>query len=186
VTCLGHHLRGKITRKFALPIILANFQGTGTEEYGQHNGRRLISLGSSPVGCSRFSSCDKDSQLSRLRKVFHRKQLSITFRYADAHGIHVPVQYVGAVLGRLHKALVNRGCVWSLINIFGEPTEVGPGRFRPRGQVQRMRSSLSTAASTRLRCLPSSHQKTDHLLATKTQPRAADAVFAPPDLHRLG
>jgi hypothetical protein len=71
----------------------------------------------------------------RLREIFHREHLPVALRHADACGIHVAIQDVGAVLGRLHEAVVNGGWVWALVHIFGKPGKVCPGCLRAGGQT---------------------------------------------------
>jgi len=53
--------------------------------------------------------------LFRLRETFCRVQLAVALGYADAGGVHVGVEDVGAVLRRLHEALMNGGGVRSLV-----------------------------------------------------------------------
>jgi|HubBroStandDraft_2_1064218.scaffolds.fasta_scaffold25461_2 hypothetical protein len=59
-----------------------------------------------PITCRR---------LFRLGEIFYRVQLAVAFGYADAGGVHVGVEDVGAVLRRLHETLMNSGGVRSLV-----------------------------------------------------------------------
>ena len=54
-------------------------------------------------------------RLFRLGKIFYRVQLAVAVGYADAGRVHVGVEDVGAVLRRLHEALMNGGGVRSLV-----------------------------------------------------------------------
>jgi hypothetical protein len=70
--------------------------------------------------------------LFRFGEIFHYEELAVAFGYADACGVHVGVEDVGAVQGGLHEALVDGGWVWSLVHVFGKP-----GKERLRRQLRR-------------------------------------------------
>src|SRR5579863_1002086 len=80
--------------------------------------RRLTSASFARCHCRSF----------RLAEILYRVQLAVAVGYADAGGVHVGVEDVGAVLRRLHEALMNGGGVRSLVHILGNPGEVSAGR----------------------------------------------------------
>lgn len=60
----------------------------------------------------------------QIREIFDRVQLPSQFVYSDTNRIHIRVQNVRAMPGRLHELRVNELGPWPLRHIFRKPTEV--------------------------------------------------------------
>src|ERR1700677_3997765 len=76
---------------------------------------------------SRRSKSSDGRRLLRFGEIFYGVELAVAVGYADAGGVHVGVEDVGAVLRRLHEALMNGGGGRSLVDVFGNPGEVSAG-----------------------------------------------------------
>lgn len=59
-----------------------------------------------------------------VRKIFDREQLPIPLDHAHADRVHIRIQNICAVAGRVHELRVNEFLVWTLRDVFREPGEM--------------------------------------------------------------
>src|SRR4029077_709243 len=65
----------------------------------------------------------RGGRLFCLFEVFHDKQVSVTLNDSNAHGIHVSVENVGPVRGRIHELGVGAEWVGRLNHVLRQPDE---------------------------------------------------------------
>jgi hypothetical protein len=94
-----------------------------------------------------------------LEKSSTANSQAVAFGHADAGGVHVGVEDVGAALRRLHEALMNGGGVRSLVDVLENPLNVGSTSGAGKNSADREPRGSIWPCSSRtqaLRCKPSS------------------------------